>query len=94
MNQISDISIVASFTGLEYLWFEHNLVSDISALVPLTNLKEIDIGANLISDLLPLVQNDGFGEGDRMTTYHNPLSDISTNTYIPELKARGVTVMV
>jgi len=32
-------------------------------------------------------------DGDYLMLYNNPLNDISINTYIPQLKARGVGVL-
>jgi len=55
-------------------------------------LTALDLGDNRVSDIYPLVQNDGLGEGDVVWLWGNPLSAASRNTYIPELKARGVTV--
>jgi len=41
---------------------------------------------------VPLVENEELGEGDKVSLNDNPLSDDSINIYIPQLKARGVTV--
>ena len=58
----------------------------------LTNLQELALENNAISDLAPLVANMGLGRGDKLVVDDNPLSDISINTHIPALEARGVRV--
>jgi len=40
-----------------------------------------------------LVDNMGLGAGDYVHLKWNPLSSDSINTYIPQLQARGVTVV-
>jgi len=62
-------------------------------LINLTNLHLLKIGNNYISNINPLVQNQGFGANDKINLVGNPLSDISINTYIPQLRARGVIVV-
>jgi len=39
------------------------------------------------------VQNAGLGTGDEVYLEVNPLSSDSINVYIPQLEARGVTVI-
>jgi len=39
-----------------------------------------------------LVDNPGLGEGDYVSLGNNPLSSDSINTYVPQLRARGVAV--
>jgi len=38
------------------------------------------------------VDNPGLGAGDYVDLRDNPLNAASRNTYIPQLRARGVTV--
>jgi internalin A len=92
-NQISDISPLAGLTSLPVLNLRGNQISDISPLVNLTSLTELSLGANQISDIKPLVDNLDLGEGDYVDLGFNPLSDTSLNTYIPQLRARGVIVV-
>jgi len=40
----------------------------------------------------PLLQNVGLGTGDAVSLWDNPLGEDSLNIYIPQLRARGVTV--
>ena len=91
-NAITDISPLGSLTNLTNLDLAYNALTDISPLMGLTNLQELDLANNAISDLSPLVANMGFGRGDKLVVDDNPLSDISINTHIPALEARGVRV--
>ena len=92
-NQISDISPLANFTNLTDLDLNKNGISNISSLANLTNLIEVTLNQNQISDISPLVQNAGLGTGDEVYLEVNPLSSDSINVYIPQLEARGVTVI-
>ncbi len=91
-NQISNISPLANLTNLTSLSLDVNQISNISPLANLTNLTVLSLGHNQISDIYPLVQNDGLGTGDTVWLEQNPLSSNSTEIYIPQLQARGVTV--
>jgi Leucine-rich repeat (LRR) protein len=91
-NQISDISPLANLTKLINLALGWNQISDVSPLANLTNLTDLCLSSNQISDILPLVENEGLGTGDSVNLQVNPLSSDSINTYIPQLKARGVIV--
>ncbi len=92
-NRISDIAPLAGLTELRELYLYSNQISDISALAGLTNLRTLSLGENQIGDISPLVVNVGLGEGDYVDLANNPLSEVSRNTYIPQLQARGVTVL-
>jgi hypothetical protein len=39
-----------------------------------------------------LVDNPGLGEGDYVSLGNNPLNSDSMDIYVPQLRARGVTV--
>jgi uncharacterized repeat protein (TIGR02543 family) len=91
-NQISDISPLAGLTGLTWLSLGVNQISDISPVDSLTNLTYLYLWSNQISDVSPLVENEGLGTGDFVDLSLNPLNSDSVNTYIPQLRARGVTV--
>lgn len=92
-NQISDISALEGLTGLKELYLYANQVSDISVLASLTSLTTIELGENQISDISPLVANTGLAEGHYVVLMGNPLSAASLDDYIPQLQARGVTVL-
>ena len=92
-NQISDISPLANLTNLTHLGLGGNQISDISSLANLTKLTRLELWTNQISDISPLVDNMGLGAGDYVHLKWNPLSSDSINTYIPQLQARGVTVV-
>ena len=92
-NAISDISVVAGFTNLEWLRLSDNTITDISALAGLINLESLNLDHNNITDLSPLIKNMGLeGDEDYVGVDGNPLSDLSIETHIPELKERGVWV--
>ena len=61
-------------------------------LTNLTNLRSLDLNNNQVSDISPLVNNPGLSQGDEVYLSNNPLSSTSRNTYIPQLRARGVSV--
>jgi len=93
-NNISDISPLAGLTSLKSLDLVHNNISDISPLARLTNLDWLPLGGNNISDISPLVANSGLSEGDFVHLGGNPLSTMSVNVYIPQLRERGVDVQL
>ncbi len=91
-NQVSDISVLASLASLEELELSSNEISDVSPLKDLANLTLLDLSHNQIDNISPLMNNPGLGEGDEVDLQNNPLSSDSTNTYIPQLQAKGVDV--
>jgi Leucine-rich repeat (LRR) protein len=92
-NNISDITLLANLTNLEVLKLQQNNISDISPLAGLTNLQYLVLWGNNISDISPLVANSGLSDGDTVNLSGNPLSTTSVDVYIPQLEARGVTVV-
>jgi Leucine-rich repeat (LRR) protein len=91
-NQVDDISPLASLTGLTELDLWSNQISDITPLANLTDLTLLYLPRNQISDVSPLVDNEGLLGGAEVYLLGNPLSADSINIYIPQLRARGVTV--
>jgi internalin A len=91
-NQISDISPLSNLTSLILLELYGNQISDISPLSNLTSMECLSLSSNQISDIESLVNNSGLSAGDTVNLQYNPLSPISISVYIPQLKARGVTV--
>ena len=83
---------LAKLTKLTELDFRYNLISEISPLSGLPMLQEVLLRDNHITDVAPLASNPGLGEGDLVDVRKNPLSDVSIDTHIPALKARGVNV--
>ena len=85
-------------TSLEDLDLSSNSISDLTSLSGLTKLEYLWINSNNISDLAPLVANTGLGArgGVEYIVYvsDNPLSDTSLDTHIPELRRRGVRVLI
>jgi len=92
-NKISDISSLRSLINLTRISFYNNQISDISPLVSLVNLNDLDLTYNQVSDISPLLNNEGLSNGDYISFFRNPLNARSINTYIPQLKSRGVKVV-
>ena len=92
-NQIIDISPLSGLIKLEVLDLLDNGINDISPLLGLTNLEILILMTNGINDIKPLVDNIGINQGDTVDLSVNPLNEISINTYIPELRGRGVNVL-
>jgi len=95
MNNCNIINIdsLATLNKLAKLLLKDNIITDITSLTELHELYELNLGNNYISDILPLVNNWGINGGnDYVLLHNNPLSDITLNTYIPQLQARGVQV--
>lgn len=90
---LSNIDSLANLNKLAKLLLNYNIIVDITSLTELHELYELNLENNYISDILPLVNNWGIGGGDYVLLYNNPLSDISINTYIPQLIDRGVNVI-
>jgi len=93
-NTISDISPLAGLTALKELLLGRNNISDISPLAGLTNLRVLYLLVNNISDISPLVKNSGLSDGSIVNLMDNPLDASSVNICIPQLKQRGVNVLV
>ena len=66
---------------------------DLVPLSGLTRLESLFLRDNQISDAGPLVENQGLGEGDVVNLEANPLSEESLSIHIPQLQARGVSVV-
>ena len=104
-NRINDISALENLINLETLILggSHegvistgNKIEDISPIRSLTNLGHLTLDDNRISDISPLVENTGFGEGDKIDLRHNyldltPGSEDMNN--INALIDRGVEVI-
>lgn len=91
-NQIGDLSSLTKLKNLKYLYLTDNEVSNIGPLSNLNNLKAIYLENNWISDIAPLVENSGLDEHDCLHLTGNPLDDTSKDTYIPQLRERGVAI--
>ncbi len=103
-NNISDISSLANLTHLTRLLLSDNNISDVSPLANLTHLSgSLSLTSNNISDVSALVALENpsshplwiQGENGvrlRVDLGINPLSDVSINTHIPDLQAKGIGV--
>jgi hypothetical protein len=56
-------------------------------------LADLSLMFNQIGDISPLIDNPGLGQRDYIDLRFNPLSEQSVNEYIPELEARGASVI-
>ena len=106
-NQISDLTPLAGLVDLRTLYLDNNQISNLVPLANLTKtgdppttapLREgvtifLGLQNNQISDVQPLVDNPGLDDGDGIDLRGNPLSGETINTLIPQLEARGVTVL-
>ena len=86
---MADLSPLASLSRLSWLHLGYSNISDLSPLVGL-QLWRAYFNNNKISDIAPLLKilKD---DADEVDVSGNPLSPIS-NTYIRELRDRGITV--
>lgn len=91
-NRISNLSALENLDCLEFLNLGNNQISNIGSLSNLSNLNFLFLQNNQIRDIEPLVLNPGINSGDVIILIGNPLNDISIDTYIPNLIARGATV--
>jgi len=92
-NDIVDVSPLTGLTHLMDLDLDTNHIANISPLSSLTSLTNLSLNGNEITDVSPLLQNEGLGEGDIIYLQGDPLSWHSVHVYIPELQARGATVI-
>jgi internalin A len=92
-NQISNLTPLAGLVNIQRLYLDFNQITNLSPLAGMTKIAKIMLDNNQISDIKPLVDNWGLAFGDVVYLENNPLSQISINTYIPALQARGVQVI-
>ncbi len=88
---ISDISGIEYCSNLITIALWGNQIIDISDLSGLTNIDWLDLSNNQIVNIGALLQNSGIDNGDTVYLTNNPISSTS-ESYIPDLEARGVTV--
>ena len=66
-NSITDIGPLSGLTSLTTLGLVNNSITDISALRELTNLSDLRLQSNPdLRNIQPLLENTGFGAGDRL----------------------------
>ena len=106
-NQISDLTPLAGLVDLRTLYLDNNQISNLVPLANLNKIGDppttaplregvtifLGLQNNQISDVQPLVDNPGLDDGDGIDLQGNPLSGETINTLIPQLEARGVTVL-
>lgn len=91
-NAINNIEPLNNLSNLILLFLGDNQIVNINPLANLVNLKDLGLADNQIVDIYPLILNSGINNGDIITLTGNPLSEISVNTYIPQLEGLGVTI--
>ncbi|MFC1947529.1 leucine-rich repeat domain-containing protein, partial [Chloroflexota bacterium] len=95
-NDIIDISPLASLKNLGQAILAFNKITDISPLSELDNLSYIHLQDNQINDIYPLTTKEYLievCETKLINLQSNPLSENSINTYIPQLKSRGISII-
>jgi len=80
-------------TDLQYLYHHATAISEISSIANLANPTLLCLQVNQIGDIGPLVQNEALGSRNSLWPDGDPLRSDSINIYIPQLQARGVTVV-
>jgi hypothetical protein len=67
-------------------------ISNLAGLEFCKNLTSLALSDNQITDISPLSANSGISSETEIYLHDNPLSETSINTYIPQLKSRGIWV--
>lgn len=84
LQNISDISPLASLTKLKTLWMDQNrLISDLSPLRDLTEMEDLNISCNQITDITPLGKMTKL---KYLNCEYNSIDDISAVKYMRNLK--------
>ncbi len=91
-NQISNVSQLSELKLLKQIFLQDNKINDIWVFESLPYLNAIYLDNNQITDITSLISNTQLSSGDVLSIKNNPLSSDSINTWIPELKRRGVVV--
>jgi hypothetical protein len=92
---ITDLTGLEECGGLVILSLYGNNISDISQLSGLLKLNYLDLQSNSITAISALVANadsGGLTGSSQVFLKSNPLSSVSTDTDIPYLQAKGITV--
>ena len=89
---IVDLTGLEAALELSLVFLGSNFVSDLRPLGDLPALAGLDLSDNQISDISPLVDNPALAAGDWLKLDANPLSEVSLNTHVPALLARGVNI--
>ena len=91
-NEITDLSPLTGATNMAVLSAGANKIKDLSPLTNMHKLIRLMLIQNQIENIKPLVDNPGIDSGDSIFLRDNPLDSLSVHVYIPQLRARGVTV--
>ena len=80
---LTNISALANFNELEFLWLAASGISDINVLASLTGLKELHIGMNEISDISILAN---LGKLEILRLFDNQIDDIAALEHLAALQ--------
>ena len=89
-NYIEDLTPLAELENLEELNLRQNRIVDLTPLKNLNNLEGVDLRNNQIVDITPLTELDSL---QWVNLENNPLGPQALNVHIPDLRARGVSVL-
>ena len=81
--EISDLTPLATFKNLNYLWLLGNNISNLNPLRGLKNLTDLELSINKISDISPLQSLTNLTE---LFLYENQISDITSLNKLNKLK--------
>ena len=82
-QDLSDLSLLAAYTGLSELILRDNKITDLSPLARMTHLEVLDLGNNEISDLSPLAS---LSELRVLNLADNRISELWSLASLPNLR--------
>ena len=91
-TNIEEITALSQLKNLQYIQLSNCNISNINPLQGLIEIHLLSVSYNNIEDISPLINNTGIAKGDTVYLAGNPLNQLSINSYIPILKARGATI--
>ena len=91
-NRVTDIAPLAGLTALQHVRFDSNRITRIEPLAGLKDPRWIQLNRNSVVDIAPLVAIKHFAGAIPIWLASNPLSEMSTQVHIPQLRDRGARV--
>ena len=73
--QLTNLSPIENFKGLEYLYLSNNSITDVSPLTKLQHLKYVNLRANKITDISPFILT--YSEDLTVVIYENCVQDFA-----------------
>ncbi|MFZ1685683.1 MAG: leucine-rich repeat domain-containing protein [Candidatus Zixiibacteriota bacterium] len=92
-NRIWILTPLSGKANLKRLYLDGNQIVFVNALYNLSGIEKLDLSRNQITDVSLLLYNSGLGAGDSLWLTDNPLGASSIDTVLPQLEARGVTII-